>query len=240
MGSAPVSSGEGPSDRSRYQPAAARRLHWTAEKVAKAAVVGVDAAGVVVAMVRVVTARRRVTVMAMSVLMPVPMTVYPSEDDRTQHIDQQPDHGDPDGLAVLDRLRLEQPLHRGHRHQGGHPQQEQRTGKAAQHFDFPGAKGKPLVVAQTARGDIRQDADPDGRCVRTHVPAIGQQGHGAQPRASRDFEHHRHQRDPQHRPGAAFGACVRTVEVVCVMPGGLEGVHALSESVGRAVRLPEV
>jgi hypothetical protein len=36
----------------------------TAEKVAKAAVVGVDAAGVVVAMVRVVTARRRVTVMA--------------------------------------------------------------------------------------------------------------------------------------------------------------------------------
>ncbi len=118
----------------------------------------------------------------------------------------------------MDRLRRKEAADRFDEHHPGHADQREGAGVAGQDFDFPGTEGKARVAGVFACGSISKRRETDGQGVRAHVPAIGEHGHGIEPPAGDDFEHHGGKRDPEHAAGIALGAGVADGVVVTVGP----------------------
>ncbi len=78
------------------------------------------------------------------------------------------------------------------------------------------------VAARAAVGEYRE---AQRQRVRTHVPAVGEHGHGVEPPAADDLHQHHADGEPQGAAGIAFGQRVAVVEAVFVAAGGGEGVQ---------------
>ncbi|MNX69586.1 hypothetical protein D3C86_1008080 [compost metagenome] len=157
--------------------------------------------------------------MLMTMVVPV-MMVRAAEDERAAQVHQQADGGDGHRLLVVDGLRAEQPFHRSEHHQRGHPQQEDGAGEGRQHLDFPRAEGEAPIRGQPARGGVGEGREANRQRVRTHVPAVGQQGHRVEPEAGGNLHHHRGECDPHDQACAALGSLVAGIEDVGMGPRG--------------------
>ena len=159
------------------------------------------------AQVQVVMAVMRVVMVVVSMLVMVIVMVGMAggmQQPGTQQVHQQPQQRQCNGLLVVDLRRVEQPLQRLCQHQGGHAQQHQRAAEATQNLDFPGAKGKALVVCIAPGSGIGQCRQPQRQRVRAHMPAVGQQRHGVEPPAAADFQQHGDQCQPHGPAGIAL------------------------------------
>jgi len=183
----------------------------------------------------------QVLMVVVPVPVPVPMIVVVSvmvglaEDQRADQVHREAEHGNDDGLAVVDGLRRPQPLDRAEQHHAGDAEQEDGAGEAAENLDLPGAEGKARVAGVAARAGVGQRAEADGHRVRAHVPAVGQQCHRVEPPAGQDLHHHGDRGDPHHRPGAALRRGVAGVELMMVLPG--RQVVAVHEPLRRTVAI---
>ena len=75
------------------------------------------------------------------------------------------------------------------------------------------------------REQIRRRRDADGERMRRHVPAVGEQRHGSEDRASRDLDDHHRDGEADDEPGSALVARMpRAEEHVLVRPA-IEGVR---------------
>ena len=110
-----------------------------------------------------------------------------------------------DGLVVADGQRVHQPLDRFDQHGQRHADEQQRAGIAAQYLDLPGAEREALVTGIACRHPVGKDRQPQRHRVRTHVPAIGQQGHRIDRPAHTDLHAHHDQGQDQHPARAALG-----------------------------------
>jgi hypothetical protein len=129
------------------------------------------------------------------------MVVRTTEDQRTDDIHRQSEHGDDDRLAEMDRLRREDALDRtGHHHQR-HAEQENGAGETGEYLDLPGSESEAMVAGVAPRRGVGQRREADGHGMRTHVPAVGKQGHRVVPPAGGNLDDHRCGGD-QHHSGA--------------------------------------
>eukprot|EP01083_Nonionella_stella_P137297 417745_1 len=97
-----------------------------------------------------------------------------------QQVHAQPDCRDGDGFVVVDRRRHPQPFQRLHGHQRGDAEQGDGAGIAGQDLDLPGAEGEARVVRVAARAAVGEHRKAQRQRVRTHVPAVGEHGHGVE------------------------------------------------------------
>ena len=156
----------------------------------------------------------RAVVMPMAVALIVMVRL--AQQQRADQVDGQTHDGHHDGFAVLNGLWRGQSLEGAKHHQGCHTQQEDRAGKAGQDLDLPGAERKPRITRIAPCRGIGEGTEPDGHGMRTHVPAIGQQGHRVEPPAREDLGHHHGGRNAHHPPGAALGGLAAVVKDVVV------------------------
>ena len=120
----------------------------------------------------------------------------------------------------MNRLRLDQSHPRFQCHHERDHGQRHCAGEAAEHTDLAGAERVPPVVGVATRIGVGKGRDPESRDVGAHVPAIGQQGHGAKGRPGNDFHDHHGEGEPDHAPGVPFAFCLNGVETVLVLPIG--------------------
>ena len=77
-----------------------------------------------------------------------------------QEVDEQAEHCNDDSFVKANGLRCQQARAGLKKHQGGHAQQHHGAGKAAEHFDLPGAEGKAQILSVMAGGGIGQGSQP--------------------------------------------------------------------------------
>ena len=134
-------------------------------------------------------------------------------------VHQQADHGHFQGRLRRQRLGAPQAQRRLDANAHGHQHQHKGAGEAAQHFNLPAAEGVACIVGVATRQGKGQGRHAQRQGMRPHVPAVGQQGHGAAPPAHRDFQHHGHQGQCQHPARARLALPVAAVKAVTVAPG---------------------
>ena len=148
------------------------------------------------------------------VLVAVVMVRAVAQEKGADQVDHQAEGSEQDGLIVVDGHGREQPLHRVVEHQAGHGHQAEGTGVAAEHLDLPGAEGEAAVPGEPPGRGVGEQGKPQGQGMGTHVPAVGEQGHGVEQHTADDLGHHDHHGE-QHGPaGVAFSRRVALVEHV--------------------------
>ncbi len=123
-----------------------------------------------------------------------------------RQIDAKAEAGHGDGLAIDDRNRRHQPQHALIGDLDGDHEKDERAGKRREFAELAGAEGKTGMAYVSAREQIGDAGDPEGRGVRRHVPAVGQERHGAEKRSRNDLAHHHDDGQRDHEPGAALVA----------------------------------
>ena len=142
------------------------------------------------------------------------------EQERADQIHRQANDRHPDGLVELDGQRVQHAMERLPGHQQGDHGEDDGAGEASQYSDFSGAEAVARVGGVAAAEGVSQGGDDKGGHVRAHVPAIGQERHGVENGAGRDFHHHHGSRDGDDDSRAPFGGGGVDREVVGVSPGG--------------------
>jgi hypothetical protein len=174
----------------------------------------------------------RVVVAFMVVVMV--MRVVLAQQPRAAEVHDEADRGDGHRLAVGDRHRTRETekafvgdKQRDHR-------QHDRAGERGQLAELAGTEREAPVMRVPPREQIRRCRDADGERMRRHVPAVGEQRHGSEDRASRDLDDHHRDGEADDQPGSALVArmparrgtqcsCVqrsRECECICLLRDG--------------------
>ncbi len=166
--------------------------------------------------VQVVMVMMVMIVRIMFVCMVMMVIMRMAENHRASNIDQQADDCNDDRFLIMDSLRQEQAFHRAKNHHARNAEQENGTGKTGKDFYLPGAKGEPGIARITTRSRIGKGAQPDGKGMRAHVPAIRQQCHRVEPPSGNDLHHHHGGGNPHHGTRAPLCGRIAFVEYVMV------------------------
>ena len=86
----------------------------------------------------------------------------------------------------------------------GEENEHDRTGKGRQGVDLARAEIEPRVLCVPAGVEIGERGNGQGRGVGAHVETIGQERHGAEGDAGRNFDDHRHRRNEDDDQSASF------------------------------------
>ena len=76
------------------------------------------------------------------------------------------------------------------RHEKRDAAQDNRAGECTQDGDFARAEAEGRVVCVASGEGVGADGDQEGRDVRGHVPAIGEQGHRVEFESTDNFDNH--------------------------------------------------
>ena len=101
-------------------------------------------------------------------------------------------------------------------HEGGHEEQTHGRGEPGQGVDLAGPEDQVRVVGVAAGPDVGEPGHGHGPGMAGHVPAVGQQGHGAEKPARDDLGGHGPYGQPEDEARAAFAVFV----VVMVVSAG--------------------
>ncbi len=117
----------------------------------------------------------------MTVFVIVIMSVLasPVQNPDTDQIDRQSDRCDQDSLIECDFDRMDKPHDGLPDHEHGCRAQKQGARVTCQDAEFTGAEGEECGLAEAAGQDIGGVADSESEGMGSHVPAVGEQGHGA-------------------------------------------------------------
>eukprot|EP01022_Parablepharisma_sp_SALTPOND_P021856 TRINITY_DN43714_c0_g1_i1.p6 TRINITY_DN43714_c0_g1~~TRINITY_DN43714_c0_g1_i1.p6 ORF type:complete len:319 (+),score=122.47 TRINITY_DN43714_c0_g1_i1:1736-2692(+) len=156
-------------------------------------------------------------VVGMVVTMAMAVIVVVAEHQGADQVDHQADHRHQDGLVKGDGHRIYQTRHRliGHEHRD--EAQQQGAGEPGQLAHLAGAETEAGVVGVAPGQPVAQGGDAQGGGVGGHVPAVGQQGHGAEDDARGHLHHHHHRGQGDDQAGAVLVARLgRAQKVVAV------------------------
>ena len=120
----------------------------------------------------------------------VMMAVVVAQKPCADEIDDKADNSNCDGLAEIDRHRIEQSQYALPAHDQRDQRQHDRAGKAREIAELAGAEGEACIVRMSARVEIGERRDQHGADMGRHMPAIGEQRHRAVNRARADLDHH--------------------------------------------------
>lgn len=120
-------------------------------------------------------------------------------------VNQETDDGNPDGFLKPDFDRFPESTKALPKDQQGHQRKTDSTAETAQRPHFSGAKTEPRIVGVMAGKGICKGRDSQRGSVGRHVPAVGQQSHGAKQGAAYNLGNHHHQGQQNDPPGAALG-----------------------------------
>ena len=135
-----------------------------------------------------------------------------------EQVDGQADHGNGNGFIEADRCRREKPLEGFRRHQQGHNGQNNRTAETAENPDFPGAEAVARIIGVASCVTVGKSGDAQRGGMGSHVPAVGQEGHGAVNETGKDFDGHHDDRQKDHLPGIFFTPEGCVVKAMVVPP----------------------
>lgn len=170
------------------------------------------------------------------VLIVVRVAVF--EEERADHINEEADHRDGNGLVEADRYRQEGALHRLPGHQKPDHAQDDRTGETAEDADLARPEAVARILRMAAAQVVGERGHREGADVGAHVPAVREQRHRIEGDAGGDLDDHHRARDGDNDAGTAFrrggidGVVMRMLSVA--VTGGVRrrggGVHVYCTS----------
>ena len=104
-----------------------------------------------------------------------------------------------------------------YQHHQGDDAKRDRTGKPAQNAHLAAAESEGLIVGMAAGIAVGVQGDHEGRHVRAHVPAVGEQGHGAEYNAGGDFQNHGQESQYQNQARSALAFFIEYGVIVVVL-----------------------
>jgi hypothetical protein len=117
-----------------------------------------------------------------------------------REIDQQPGDGDTDCLGKADLHRMGKAQHALPGHQQRDQRKDDGAREAGQIAELAGAEGEARIARLAAGIEVGDCRYQHGARMRRHVPAVGDERHGAVVGPRRDFRHHHRGCQRDHQP----------------------------------------
>ena len=121
-----------------------------------------------------------------------------------EQVDDQADNSNQQGFVEADLRGGQQPLEGFDNHQQRDNTKHDGTGITSQNTDLAGAETVAVVVGMNSRVVVGKRGNTESEKVRSHMPAIGEQSHGAEQPAADNLDDHHHQSQPDDPVGVAF------------------------------------
>ena len=154
-------------------------------------------------------------------------------------IDAETERRKHDGLAEIDRHRRDEPRQRLVADQQRDQRQDHRAGECRELADLAGAEGKARIARVASCETVGECGDAEGAGVGRHVPAVGDDRHGAEHRAADNLGNHHRRRERYHAPGAEFVPVMPGAKKNVAVPPRLDGMGVHGRLANRDLPRPE-